>query len=103
MKIDGLTPPSRNQRTDDAKSRRKTSAAKPSDTSSADSTVELTGISSQLQAIEALIGDYDGVDMNKVESIRQAISEDRYSVNEELIAERLVASIVEGLRHGTKK
>ncbi len=103
MKIDGLTPTANSQRLDTAKSRRKGTASKTGSAASSDSNVELTGISSRLQELEAYLSGFDGVDMPKVEAMRQAIAEGRYGINEDVIAERLVGDIVEDLRRQVKK
>lgn len=103
MKIDGLTPSSSSQRLDNAKSRRKGAAAKTGASEHTDSNVELTGISSRLQALEAYLSGFDGIDMNKVETMRQAIAEGHYGLDEDVIAERLVGDIVEDLRRHAKK
>lgn len=103
MKIDGLTPTTSSQRLDSTKGRRKGTAEKGEKATSADANVELTGISSRLQELESYLSGIDGVDMDKVEAMRQAISEGRYGINEEVIAERLVGDIVAGLRRQIQK
>ena len=101
MKIDGLLPPSSNQRLDSAKSRRKGAAAKTA--TGADSDVELTGISSRLLELETYLAGLGGIDTGKVEAMRQAIAEGRYGFDEDLVAERLALDIVEDLRRRSNK
>lgn len=56
--------------------------------------VSLTS-SSQLQAMGSSIGEAQPVDTAKVEAIKQAISEGRFKINPERIADRLLASVQE--------
>ena len=60
--------------------------------------VDLSPLSSQLQAIEHGMAS-DGVfDMEKVQEIKQAISEGRFKVNAEVVADRLLDTVKELLR-----
>lgn len=54
--------------------------------------VTLSPVSGQIQALEAGIGEASGFDAAKVEAIRQAISEGRFTINPEAIADKLIAS-----------
>lgn len=54
--------------------------------------VKLTS-SSQLQAMGSTLNSSAPVDMAKVEAIKQAISEGRFKINPEAIAERLLNSV----------
>lgn len=55
--------------------------------------VQITNLSSQLHALESSIENVPVVDSAKVEAIKQAISEGRFKINPEVIAERLLASV----------
>ena len=59
--------------------------------------VQLSGLSTQIQALETSIADASGIDTAKVEAIKQAISEGRFSINAEAIADKLIASTREML------
>ncbi len=54
--------------------------------------VTLSATSTQIQALEAGIGEASGFDTAKVEAIKQAISEGRFTINAEAIADKLIAS-----------
>lgn len=56
--------------------------------------VKLTS-GSQLQAMGSTLGTAQPVDTAKVEAIKQAISEGRFQVNPEKIADRLLTSVQE--------
>lgn len=55
--------------------------------------VKITNLSSQLHALESSLENVPVVDSAKVEAIKQAISEGRFKVNPEVIADRLLASV----------
>lgn len=54
--------------------------------------VQLTS-SSQLQAMGSSLDDSTPMDSAKVEAIKQAISEGRFKINPEMIADRLLSSV----------
>jgi negative regulator of flagellin synthesis FlgM len=54
--------------------------------------VTLSSASSQIQALAAGISEASSFDAAKVESIKQAISDGKFSINPELIADKLIAS-----------
>lgn len=58
-------------------------------------TVNINPLASQLQALEAKLGQEPAVDSQRVAEIREAIREGRFSVNPEAIADKLVASVKE--------
>jgi negative regulator of flagellin synthesis FlgM len=67
--------------------------AKDSATSSLkQDSVSLSDTSSQMQALEASVNQAPGFDAAKVEAIKQAISEGRFKINPEQIADNLIAS-----------
>jgi negative regulator of flagellin synthesis FlgM len=57
--------------------------------------VDITPLSSQLQALESSLEQIDVVDTARVEAIKQAISEGRFKVNPDVIADRLISTVKE--------
>ena len=57
--------------------------------------VHLSPLSSQLQTIESSLANGGVVDMARVEEIKQAISDGRFKVNPEVIADRLLETVRE--------
>ena len=55
--------------------------------------VHLSSLSSQLQAIESNLANSGVVDRARVEEIKQAISDGRFKVNPEVIADRLLQTV----------
>lgn len=63
--------------------------------------VRLNALSSKLQAIESSLAESGIIDLAKVEEIKQAISEGRFKVNPEAVADRLLDTVRELLQvHG---
>jgi len=60
--------------------------------------VELSPLSSQLQAIESSMADTPVVDSARVAEIRQAIAEGRFKVNPDVVADHLLQTARELLR-----
>lgn len=91
MKIDGSA---RTQAPagDITQTKRGDAPAQKAGSSSAQDRVQISGLSTQLQALETGIGEASGFDAAKVEAIKQAISEGRYTINPEAIADKLIAS-----------
>lgn len=54
--------------------------------------VTLSSTSTQIQALETSISGASGFDSAKVEAIKQAISEGKFTINPEAIADKLIAS-----------
>jgi negative regulator of flagellin synthesis FlgM len=69
----------------------KTDSAKPGPGVS----VELSGLSSQLQALDAQVSSGEVVDAARVSQIKQAISEGRFKVNPDVVADRLLQTVRE--------
>lgn len=57
--------------------------------------VELSGLSSQLQALDAQVSSGEVVDSARVSEIRQAISEGHFKVNPDVVADRLLQTVRE--------
>jgi len=60
--------------------------------------VELSPLSSQLQSIESSLASEGVFDAARVEEIKQAISEGRFKVNAEVVADRLLETVKELLQ-----
>lgn len=75
------------------------SAGKSSKTDSAKSeagvSVELSGLSTQLQALDVQVSSGEVVDAARVSEIKQAISEGRFKVNPDVVADRLLQTVQE--------
>lgn len=54
--------------------------------------VTLSSTSTQIHALETSISEASGFDAAKVEAIKQAISEGKFTINPEAIADKLIAS-----------
>ncbi len=70
-------------------------AAKPveqGNTSAQQDNVTLSSTASQIQSLESGINQASGFDAAKVEALKQAVNEGRYTVNPEAIADKLIAS-----------
>lgn len=61
--------------------------------------VAITPLSSQLQALESRLADVSVVDTARVDAIKQAISDGRFKVDSEAVADRLIATVKEYLLH----
>ncbi|MGC3964790.1 MAG: flagellar biosynthesis anti-sigma factor FlgM [Rhodocyclaceae bacterium] len=68
-------------------------AAAPAPAASAGTTVQLSSLSGNLAKIEATIGQTPEVDSARVSEIKQAISEGRFSVDSEKVADGLIESV----------
>ena len=69
--------------------------AAPQGKSGAQDKVQITALSSQLQAMESSMGKVPVVDSKRVEAIKLAISEGRFKINPEVIADSLLATVKE--------
>ena len=67
--------------------------AAPQGKSGSQDKVQITSLSSQLQAIESSMGNVPVVDSARVEAIKLAISEERFKINPEVIADSLLATV----------
>ena len=59
--------------------------------------VAITSLSSQLQALESRLTDISVVDAPRVEAIKLAISEGRFNIDSEVVADKLIATVKEYL------
>lgn len=60
--------------------------------------VELSSLGSQLSSIEASLANVPVVDSQRVDEIKQAITEGRFKVNPDKIADRLLETVQELIR-----
>lgn len=67
--------------------------AAPQGKSSSQDNVQITALSSQLRAMESSMDNMPVVDGARVEAIKLAISEGRFKINPEVIANSLLASV----------
>jgi len=91
MKIDGST------RTgaltgNTAPTTRGAKAAPQAGSSKSKDNVTLSSTSTQIQALETGISEASGFDTAKVDAIKQAISEGKFTINPEAIADKLITS-----------
>ena len=56
-------------------------------------TVAVSPLASQLQALEQRLSDVSVVDTARVDAIKQAISEGRFTVDSEVVADRLISTV----------
>jgi negative regulator of flagellin synthesis FlgM len=67
--------------------------AAPQGKSGSQDKVQITALSSQLQAMESSMDNVPVVDSARVEAIKLAISEGRFKINPEVIADSLLATV----------
>lgn len=73
----------------------KKDAKTPSSERSPGVSVELSSLSSQLQALDAHVASGEVVDAARVSEIKQAISEGQFKVNPDVVADRLLQTVQE--------
>ena len=61
-------------------------------TGGAQDSVQLSSLSTHIQSLETGISEASGFDTAKVEAIKQAISEGRFTINADAIADKLISS-----------
>ncbi len=92
MKIDGTGKPNTPASTT-TKPSGETPAAKSSASASAGTKVALSGLAGTLKELEATIANVPVVDNARVAEIKQAISDGRFKVNPERVADGLIQSV----------
>jgi len=96
LKIDNSTKPvSQTKATQTTAKKSGAAAAKGAASSASREKVDINPLSSQLQALESSLEQVDVVDTARVEAIKQAISEGRFKVNPDVIADRLISTVKE--------
>jgi negative regulator of flagellin synthesis FlgM len=67
----------------------------PAGTPAATGGVQLSALSSQLQSVQANLATVPVVNQAHVDEIKQAISEGRFKVNPDVVADKLIATVRE--------
>ncbi len=96
MKIEKTNKPLPTPAVGDASSRSPTARAtgsQASATANSGTSVHLGSTTAQLRSLESSIASAPLVDVHKVAEIKQAISEGRFKVNSEVVADRLINSV----------
>lgn len=57
--------------------------------------VEITSLSSQLAQLEKMLGDVGVVDSARVDAIKQAITEGRFQIDSDVVADKLLSTVRE--------
>ena len=78
-----------------ARQSRAESNAPQSEQASARDEVNITPLSSQLQALESSLAGVEIADTARVDSIKQAIGEGRFQINSDVVADRLLKAVKE--------
>jgi negative regulator of flagellin synthesis FlgM len=68
-----------------------------STTSARTDKVQITSLSAQLQQLEKVLNDVGIVDVERVEAVKQAISEGRFTIDTDVVADKLLSSAREFL------
>ncbi|WP_374353809.1 flagellar biosynthesis anti-sigma factor FlgM [Chitinimonas sp.] len=79
----------------DSKALAKSSTAAPEASPPSGENVDINPFSARLRSLESSLASQPAIDTDKVAEIRQAISEGRFSVNPDAIADKLVKSVKE--------
>ncbi len=96
LKINNSNKPTAPSKVGQATAKPSGGAAKaPRAKASSDEKVEIGSLSSQLQALESSLDNVQVVDTARVEAIKQAISEGRFRVNPDVVADRLLTTVKE--------
>lgn len=96
MKIDGNLRSIQSGQVSEGQGRdNKTGATKPPADASSGPRVQLSPLGSQLAGIEANLANVPVVDSQRVDEIKQAISDGRFKVNPDVIADKLLETVRE--------
>lgn len=95
MKIDNSVKSVSQTKATQASRKKSGAAAKGASSSGSSEKVDINPLSSQLQALENSLEQVEVVDTARVEAIKQAISEGRFKVNPDVIADRLISTVKE--------
>ena len=99
MKIDPTVKSVAPSRSKNAKAGKSAIAAGPANSASVSDDVRLTSTSGKLRELEAQLTDVDVADSGKIESIRQAILDGSFVVDEEAVAEGLIQESIDNITH----
>jgi negative regulator of flagellin synthesis FlgM len=94
MRVDGSTRVTTPTGTD-GKASAPAKATGPATSATSQESVSLSGTSSQLQALAAGVSQAADFDASKIESIKQALSDGRYSISSKRIADGLLSSTLD--------
>lgn len=99
MKIDPTVKSLAPGRSKEARAGKSRNAAEPANPASVSDDVHLTSTSGKLRELEAQLADVDVADSGKIESIRQAILDGSFVVDEEAVAEGLIQESIDNITH----
>lgn len=74
---------------------REAAAVRPPAAGSSGDSVEITNLSARLNQLEGVLAGVPVVDSAQVQAIKDAISEGRFQVDSEIVADRLLSSVKE--------
>lgn len=86
----------------EAKGGKSRSLSRPTQQGGVQDEVKLTGDASKLGELEARLAELELTDPKKVESIRQAIADGTFKVDEEVVADALINEAIEHLSRMNK-
>lgn len=95
MKIDNSVKSVSQPKVGQTTAKRGGGATKAARSSGKSDQVDIGPLSSQLQALETSLETVEVVDTARVEAIKQAISEGRFRVNPDVVADRLLTTVKE--------
>ncbi len=99
MKIDSVVQHVASIQNKGVKSKSAKDNAGPGVSSSVSDNVEITDTSARMRELERQLADQPPEDADKVSTIRQALADGSFSVDEEAVAEGMVREAIEQLRH----
>jgi negative regulator of flagellin synthesis FlgM len=103
VKIDNSFKAEAPNKVKEAKGGKSRTVTRPTHQSGIQDAVELTGDAAKLQELEARLAELEITDPKKVESIRQAIADGTFQVDEEAVADGLISEAVEHLSSMSKR
>ena len=95
LKIDNSVKSVSQTKASQAASKTRGGAAKTPRATGSQEKVDIGPLSSQLHALESSLENVQVVDSARVEAIKQAISEGRFRVNPDVVADRLLSTVKE--------
>jgi negative regulator of flagellin synthesis FlgM len=87
----------------DGKTARNQAATSPLDPAPVSDDVRLTSASSKLSEYEAELAGLDVADSGKIETVRQAIADGSFTVDEEAVAEGLIQESIDTITHQAQR
>ena len=101
MKIDKrITPPAASKV---SSSKGKGAGKSPAPSSSAGDSLTLTESSTRIRTLESELASVDITDVGKIESVKSALASGTFTVNAEVVADRLIDHTKEALRKRPRK